>query len=240
MSWTGRALLAALMAALHLVLLGAILAAPGRQPGLRPDAPIFLSLERGVRNARSPAASALPPRAVSQEPFLKPLSVPVPADIALPAPIAEAAPISRAANPQSLVQAASGEGPAPASAGGAVDCGMLQALQLRLRGDADALKALSSIPHLARSVANAVQLWDGDWASAGPLGGEGVLGPIRSAVVQTVRAASEACQMQQVRGPRLIAAPDGAGSIIVSVGSGVWAWKDLVVNKTAAEAKPPE
>ena len=116
---------------------------------------------------------------------------------------------------------------------------MLQALQLRLRGDADALQALRSIPRSARSVANAVQLWDGDWASAGPLGGEGVLRPIRGAVVQTVQAASQACQMQQVRGPRLIAAPDGAGSIIVSLGSGVWAWRDLVETKTASESGSP-
>ena len=236
-SWTMRALVGSLAAAIHVVLLSAMLAQFRNQNIPQTDPPIFLSLEAGSSHGASAAVSALPSKALTHESISKPSSTPAPPEITLPPTLAPE-PVLLPISPVSLNQAPPDLGSSSALGGGE-DCAMLEHLQLRLRSDVNALSALHRVPGSARSVANAVQLWDGDWASAASLGGPDVFEPIRDAVVQTVRAAPEGCQTQQVHGPRLIAVPDGAGSIIVSLGSGTWAWKDLTDGKAETESKPP-
>ncbi len=120
---------------------------------------------------------------------------------------------------------------------GTNDCGMVGRLQARLQGDANALNALRTVPGAGRSVANAIQFWAGAWTPAAPLGGDKVIAPIQAAVIQTIQAAPRTCQEQQVRGPRLIAVSDGSGTTIVSLGSGVWAWKELLQTTSPGDDK---
>ncbi len=222
-TWVRRILLFGLVALAHSALLIAFLvAAPA--PLTRPvDPPILLGF---AAITAAPAAAKAPPtpsQPAAGPPLVKAWVAPSPSDLVLPAP-PPAVPSPAPSAPQS----ASLSAPLPSIAATAETCDMLARLQQRLRTDPEALKALQSVPSSARSVANAILLWDGTWTDAQALGGVAVFGPLHDAVVQTVRSAPPACQTEQVRGPRLIAVPDGKGSTIVGLGSGLWRWTDLM------------
>ena len=88
----------------------------------------------------------------------------------------------------------------------------------------------SASPVAERSVANAVQLWNGRWIE--DPGGADRLAAVRAATVQAILAAPPGCRQAGVAGPRLILFDDGPETVVLSLGSGTWRWTDLVVTAT--------
>ena len=107
-------------------------------------------------------------------------------------------------------------------------CELAANVEAALRDNLDARVAVANIPRRARSVSNALLLWDGDWANAAVVGGYATLGPIRAAVEAEVRAAPIACRNELVVGPRLVVVPDAGVSIVLAFGSGRWSWQKLL------------
>lgn len=190
-----------------------------------------------VRNPPVPAAAAagalrtfdvLPDAPPVPEPQVPPPPVPPPVveDIA-PLPIVELPVPAIAAAP-----------PPTASAGAAgPSCDLTQAVQRALRESKAVGAALLRIPVEARSVANAVMLWDGAWVAPAAIGGEAVLEPIQAKVIATVEAASQTCRMDVQAGPRLVLIPGERETLTIAIGSGSWRWGDLA-RKVPAITRP--
>jgi hypothetical protein len=111
-------------------------------------------------------------------------------------------------------------------------------LQAAFQGDPKVHDELALIPRQARSVANAVQLWDGVWVDPRAVGGPAIADPIRAAIVAVVSQAPAGCHDQPVLGPRLFAVVDPRGTIVVALGSGQWKWTDLLDPPAAASPSP--
>lgn len=115
---------------------------------------------------------------------------------------------------------------APAQAG--ANCDLGGAVQSSLRASPAVTAALQRIPRAARSVADAVMLWDGHWIDPGTVGGSAALDPIRAAVTDAVRAAPASCRDASVTGPRLLLIASASGNQVLAFGSGQWAWSQLL------------
>lgn len=107
-------------------------------------------------------------------------------------------------------------------------CALTANVQAALQRSADARHAVARIPRGARSVSNALLLWDGAWAAPSSVGGDATLGPIRATVEAEVRAAPAACRNETVVGPRLIVVADPAVPVVLAFGSGQWSWEKLL------------
>ena len=103
------------------------------------------------------------------------------------------------------------------------------AVKTALATDPLAQRALIALPATDRSVANALQLWDGDWTSQSTNELSDQLAPVRALVVNIIETAPAACRNAQIIGPRFIIVPvqNGADMVIV-IGSGPWRWRDLI------------
>jgi hypothetical protein len=148
--------------------------------------------------------------------------IPVPLEVATDV----AAPVFDMAPPE--VSAATAETQGAALSSAATDCDLTASIAARLRSDPAVLVALAAIPRGSRSVANAVTLWNGDWASAVTLGGRSARTRIRQAVIAAIAAAPAACREAPQAGPRLVLVAEASGTTILSLGSGAWAWRQLV------------
>ncbi len=163
------------------------------------------------------AAALIAPPTVDPPKDLKPIMVnvtyggPPPASAA-----ASAAPVP--ANPAIASSASSGR----------KLCEILDVVQASLQTSPAVRGAIAVIPSQARSVANAVMIWDGRWAEAQSMGGDSGLGPIQKAVLDGINQAPPDCQGNIVRGPRLIAIGDQHDTTLLAFGSGEWRWSDLV------------
>lgn len=106
-------------------------------------------------------------------------------------------------------------------------CALGAWLQAALQDDPAALSALASVPRSARSVANALMLWNGTWppppANAGP-----GLAQLRAVIVAGISAAPASCQNEPINGPILISVGEQADGTVLAVGSGQWRWRDLL------------
>lgn len=116
---------------------------------------------------------------------------------------------------------------AAASAAAGSACDMTQWLRQALQADPQVQDALAHIPRPARSVANAIMLWDRAWVGTGSAAASGVA-TIRLALVAGIRAAPAACRDQALRGPELFTLVDAVGTTVVAVGSGEWRWADVL------------
>lgn len=165
---------------------------------------------------------------------------PVPAMIAIavPAPVA-APPTPVAPTPTPIVIAAevpepmfelAAEVAAVIPVTGADGCGLTDAVAAALQADPAVGDAVRRIPHGARSVANAVLVWNGDWVDPASVGGPAVLDTIRIAVQASVAAAPKACRTAAVIGPRLVLIADRSRPMVLALGSGVWAWGQLAAS----------
>ena len=106
-------------------------------------------------------------------------------------------------------------------------CDLSDAVQARLRSSPEVTAALQRMPRNARSVADAIMLWDGHWIDADSVGGGSALDPIRAAVSAAIRAAPAACRDALVTGPRLAIVPGVSGNLVLAFGSGQWTWAQL-------------
>lgn len=121
---------------------------------------------------------------------------------------------------------------AGASGAAGETCAVGAWLQPALQGDPEVLAALGEMPRSARSVADALMLWDGVWVAPRP-GAARAVAPIRAALISGVGAAPEACLAQVIRGPELITLENGATTTVLAIGSGEWKWGDLLSRQQA-------
>lgn len=120
---------------------------------------------------------------------------------------------------------------AAASAASGQACDLTQWLQTALQNNPQSQVALAQIPRPARSVANALMLWNGRWVDM-PVAAGG-LQTLRAAVLAGVASAPAACRSEVIRGPVLLTLADPAGSTILAIGSGEWRWDDLSADDLA-------
>lgn len=106
-------------------------------------------------------------------------------------------------------------------------CDIAAAVHDAIVADPSAQTSLAQLPASARSVAGAIMLWDGTWASPATRGEAHTVAALRRVILRTVNGASQSCRDQSVAGPRLIAVPDSNGTTMIAVGSGHWRWADL-------------
>jgi hypothetical protein len=141
------------------------------------------------------------------------------------------------ARPQPLSQAAAARPEAAVTASQTADhvstCQMTEQVQARLADDPQVLLALAHIPRGARSVANALMLWDGAWVGSRQDDQAQALGVIRGVIVEAIATASPDCRALPVLGPRLLSIPDPSGATLLVVGSGAWRWDDLLATPSA-------
>lgn len=245
-----RAAAAAALAVICHLLAVAFLAATLR-PYILKTAPVggtvFFSLVTGPGASPRPAettapeatAQTAPPIAAPADPA--PPVAPPPPSAASPLEVAAAPPPTAAdpvvtavtallalpttpAAPRSSVQPTQDSAPPGGSAG---VCNISAAVDAALKADPSVHDAIARIPRSARSVANAVMIWDGTWTDFGLLGGTLTLEPIRNVVLRELAAAPPSCRNDPVTGPRLVVVGDAARTTILTFGSGVWRWSDL-------------
>lgn len=217
--------------AAHLALLGLFALSTSAPPTLIEAGAMHVSLEDGKAVAPQMAASVrkfTPVETVSAMPDLE----------IQPAPPSDIEPILvRRALPETPPQPESDAEVLAIEQGGAANsarasavgetCQLTQWIQGALQQDAAVRAALSAIPREARSLANAIMLWDGRWVESRGVSALQAT-PIREAIIVGVLTAPAACRDEAMRGPLLIAVPDRFGTTLLAVGSGVWKWSDLL------------
>jgi len=104
-------------------------------------------------------------------------------------------------------------------------CDMVGGVEARMQADPAVLKALSALPPDARSVANAVMLWDGAW-TLGPSPSAALLA-LDQGLGRALNGAPPGCLDAQVLGPRLVTLRDARGATLLVIGSGEWRWSQL-------------
>lgn len=136
-------------------------------------------------------------------------------------------------NPITVIQPFTGEipvadiQPAVIAVGGS--CDLTQPVQDALRQSADLRRHLPDIPADRRSIANAIAVWNVNWAKPGAAPAQAAFATIRQTIIQTVLAASADCRSQLQAGPRLIYLPGDFGkTTVLALGSGRWTWQQVV------------
>lgn len=118
-------------------------------------------------------------------------------------------------------------------------CAMGAKVMAAITADPLAMQALAELPPEARSEADAVMLWNGDWfgaAAPAPPSFFDIFDPepngpvevLKAVVVKTVTESSPECQMATLTGPQLIPIPEQDRTTMLVIGSGVWAWASLL------------
>ena len=179
----------------------------------------------------APPVDSLPPSAPLAPPTPPPLDV-----VSLVKALAVAEPTRQ---PTALSKPAPSQPPSAVSLSQVSDssttCQMTQQVEAHLQVDPTVDPALQAIPRQARSVANAIMLWDGAWIVPGSQRETTARTALRTAILAAVAEAPEDCRTQTVLGPRLIAVPGVTGSTLLVLGSGTWRWTDLTLTAPAAE-----
>lgn len=121
-----------------------------------------------------------------------------------------------------------------ASAPSSGECAVGDDVQAVLRASAEVHVALDRMPRAARSVADAVLLWNGRWIDASAVGGHAAIDPIRTAVAAVVHAAPPLCRVEKVTGPRFMVLPSPLGDRVVTFGSGQWTWAEVAADTATA------
>ena len=214
----------------HALVLAALLQAQAETPQSPEIGAINVSLYDGklISAAQTPPAPAPAPKMASEtpsEPKLEKADIEPPPEIepqvidvlsVAPDPLLERDPLL---DPVALAVAASSAAGQP--------CQLTVWLQQALQADPQVQIALPLIPRPARSVANAIMLWNGAWVEP-PAQASGGVSTLQQALIAGIRAAPIACQDQVIHGPELIILLDGAGATVLAIGSGDWRWADLL------------
>ena len=114
-------------------------------------------------------------------------------------------------------------------------CATLKVVMTALVSDPAAVTAVINAPPEARSIAEAVVIWNAGWSDAAR-SLDAPLGPVRTVVEQSLFTVADACLDEQVAGPRLMPVPDNhGGTMFVVIGSGNWTWRELVTDPATGE-----
>ena len=107
-------------------------------------------------------------------------------------------------------------------------CDLTGSIQAALVAENATAPLLETLPIASRSVANAIMVWDGKWASESA-DGYREIDRIRRVVLSRIATAPIACRNALIIGPRLIFVPDGSKAAVLAFGSGNWAWSQLTI-----------
>ena len=114
-------------------------------------------------------------------------------------------------------------------------CTTLNVVMTALVSDPAAVTAVINAPPEARSVAEAVVIWNAGWSDAAR-SLDAPLGPARTVVEQSLFTVADACLDEPVAGPRLMPVPDNrGGTMFLVIGSGNWTWRELVTDPATGE-----
>lgn len=131
------------------------------------------------------------------------------------------------------------ESDAPSGATGA--CSPERAVLDALLADANARDAIREAPQEARSVSDAILIWNGAWNPV-LIDVSTPLYRVRYIVERTLQRLTPACLDQPVTGPRLLPLPeaDGVRTSFIVIGSGVWTWRTLLELPPLAGTADPD
>lgn len=178
-----------------------------------------------------PAAPAPPVQTAPPEPPTTP-ETPVSPEGLEPAPL-EAEPTPPApsiAPPLTAEDAAVLAAFSPPSLGDPTSpCNLTQSMASVFAQSPEVQYGLAALPVANRSVANAVMLWDGEWASDTQSGGKALL---RGLLLKALSSARPECLNGLNRGPVLFLVPDRGTTVVLAIGSGEWRWGDLLNDET--------
>lgn len=224
-----RAIAVAAAALAHAAVLAALLGT--FRADVRPveAEPVIVTLVEGLipGAARTPAPTPVSEAAVTLEPVLETVQSEPPPELVLVDPTLPPLDLTRdpdAVGDADPVQAALALAQAE---GGGATCNLGESLRAALADDASVQGGLAALPRRSRSVANAVMLWDGDWIAPDAAAAR-LLTPVRSAILDGVREAPGACLDETLQGPLFIPVGVGAETVMLTVGSGVWRWADVL------------
>jgi hypothetical protein len=96
-------------------------------------------------------------------------------------------------------------------------------LQAALREDVAVMDALNRLPADARSVANAVSIWNGAWVESAEASNI-----LRTRIESLLHELEPGCLEADVAGPRFIVLDIPAGAVVLALGSGQWRWRALL------------
>lgn len=218
--------------AVHLALVALGLSAKPAPPTEAALGPMFVSLYDGV--APRPSMDLLRPRlraveTVASLPQVRvdPMTVPTDLVVFVSRDLPEAPSVDEPVTDATDLASAPAATASPRALAAGETCQLTQWIQAELSADPTVAGALASIPRAARSVANAIMLWDGAWIETRAVS-PSQIEPIRHAVILGVRNAPPACLDEEMRGPLLMSVNDRHGATLLAVGSGVWKWSDLL------------
>ncbi len=176
--------------------------------------PVLVAAHVGLvaaATAGRPVAVVPPPQAMATFAVATPLPLPV-----APAQVQ----VAVASNVESPVVDIAAD--AAAVPGG--PCALTASIEAVLRASPEARAALAALPSSARSVADAVTVWNSGWTTVATP----ALDAVRRAVTGEIRAAPASCRAAPVDGPRLVYVDNDTGATVLVFGSGRWAWSDLL------------
>lgn len=122
-------------------------------------------------------------------------------------------------------------------------CSLASTIATAIEADPEAMQALGALPAGYRTEADAVMLWNGDWAhdeaaSLSPTApfsfftavadpADSPIAPLKKVVVTTLATAPEDCLQATVTGPQLIPIHEANRTTMLAIGSGEWQWTNL-------------
>lgn len=127
--------------------------------------------------------------------------------------------------------------PPPDAVGATISaaCAPLDAITQAIEADPAARAAVEQAPRSARSVAEALVIWNERWTDLA-VPPDAPLTPVRATVMRALVPLAPACLEASITGPRLLPIAGARGTTLLVFGSGVWSWQDLTV--ADAEAEP--
>jgi hypothetical protein len=138
----------------------------------------------------------------------------------------------------SQAQAATAVGRVATAGSGGDACGLAALLSRKLQADADLRANLARLPRDARSVANAVMLWDGGWVTARTRDAEVALAGVRASLRAATAGVDVGCLEQAQAGPNLLTIVEDDIATVLVVGSGDWSWSDVLATPEPGSIAP--
>lgn len=243
-----QAFIGLIVSALHLAVFAAmalgpeVIPTPQAEPSLITVALFDRLAPRATPTPETPTPTEpLPDRPPSpttdDKPASAPLLPPTPAPLDVVALVRELAVADPTSQPRPLSHAAASRPEAAVAVSQTADsastCQMAEQLQARLAADPQVLEALALIPTDAKSVANALMLWDGAWVGTDQREIAQALTALQSSIAAAIETTSPDCRSLPVLGPRMLSIPDASGATLLVIGSGAWRWNDLLTSDRA-------
>ena len=107
------------------------------------------------------------------------------------------------------------------------NCATLDTVVQTLLADQKAVDSVLNLPRDARSVADAVVIWNAGWSNSASAV-DAPLASARTSVEHSLTLLPERCLDEPIVGPRLVPVPAGSGTMFLVFGSGVWTWRELI------------